>query len=101
MGFVSLTVFAPKAATIFEFIIGGIYLFLTFKHHLFNTLLGYSVLICLIIFLLAKLVFLVFEIIRLRTFADDKKKHIERDISGRVVKAVSEEVFFIPTFICQ
>ena len=60
----------------------------------FVTVLVHSVCYNIILFLLIKLVFLVFEIIRIKTFADDKKNHIERDESGRKVRAVGEEVFF-------
>ena len=86
-------IFLPKVATPLEFALGFAYLFLAFRLHLFNTLLGYGVLIGMIIFLIVKLVFLVFEIKRLRAFADDKKNNIERDESGRIVRAVEENVY--------
>ena len=92
--FLAVAIFAPKAATVIEFAIGFGYLFFAFKHHLFRNALGYSVLIGMIVFLLIKLVFLVFEIIRLKKFAGDKKNRIERDESGRVVRTVEEDVYF-------
>ena len=92
--FLGIAIIAPKAATVIEFVVGFAYLFFAFKYHIFTNALGYSLLIGMILFLLVKSVFLVFEIIRLKTFADDKKNHIERDESGRIVQAVGEEVFF-------
>lgn len=92
--FLGVAIIAPKAATVIEFVVGFAYLFFAFKYHIFTNALGYSLLIVMILFLLIKLVFLVFEIIRIKTFADDKKNHIERDESGRKVRAVGEEVFF-------
>ena len=93
LGFLAAAVFAPKVATVIEFILGFGYLFFAFRHHLFTNLLGYSVLIGMIIFLLVKLVFLVFALIRIKTFSKDDKT-IERDESGRVVRAVEEEEYF-------
>ena len=94
IGFGAVTIMAPKAATVVEFVFGSIYLFLALRYHLFHNALGYSILIGMIAFLLVKLVFLVFKIIRLRAFADDKKNNIERDASGRIVRAASDEVVF-------
>ncbi len=95
--FLALTIFTPRIATIAEFLIGAAYLFIAFREHLFNNILGYSVLIGMMLFLLVKLVFLVFKIIRMRAFADDAKNHIERDESGRVVRKTGEDVFFTKT----
>lgn len=92
--FLAATIFVPKLATVFEFVIGITYLYFAFKHQLFTNLLGLSLLIVMIVFLLVKLVFLVFEIIKLRAFKDDKLNNIERDESGRVVREAGGEVFF-------
>lgn len=92
--FAAAAIFVPKVATVIEFVFGFAFLFYVLRYNLLTNILGYSLLIGLIIFLLIKLVFLVFEIIRLKILADDKKKNIERDESGRVVRASDEEVFF-------
>ncbi len=94
MVFLVVLIFAPKLGTVLEFALGFAYLFLAFRFHIYNNLLGYSVLICMILFLLVKTVFLVFKIIRMRAFADDKKKNIERDESGRIVRASKEQIYF-------
>lgn len=91
---IASAVLAPKAATAIEFVFGFAFLFFALRYSLVTNALGYTVLIGLIIFLLIKLLFLVFEIIRLKTFAGDKKNRIERDESGRVIRASDEEVFF-------
>ncbi len=94
LAFLAFAVFLPKAATAVEFVLGFGYLFLAFRHHLFNSLLGYAVLIAMTIFLAFKLVFLAFEIVRLKAFAGDKKNNIERDESGRVVRATTDSIAF-------
>lgn len=92
-GFLAVSIFAPKSATVFELIIGFAYLFFAFRHHLFGSLLGYFVLIGMIIFLLVKLVFLAFALIGKIKFSADGK-NVERDESGRVVRAVEEDVYY-------
>lgn len=92
--FVAAAILVPKVATVVEFVFGFAFAFYALKYNLITNLLGYTVLIGLIIFLLVKFVFLVFEIIRLSVFAGDKKNNIERDENGRVVRATDEEVFF-------
>lgn len=94
LGFLAITIFAPKAATVVEFVLGFAYLFLAFRFHLYNSALGYVILFWMIIFLLVKTVFLVFKIIRLKVAAGDEKG-VERDESGRIVRASEEEVFFV------
>lgn len=91
--FLALTIFLPKLATVAEFAIGITYLFIAFRVYLFKSFLGYLVAIGLILFLLVKLVFLVFEIIRKRAFKNDGK-NIERDESGRVIRTVEDNVVF-------
>ncbi len=92
--FVAAVILVPKLATIIEFVFGAAFLFYALRYNLLTNILGYSLLIGLVVFLLIKLVFLVFEIIRLVAFAGDEKNNIERDESGRVVRVVGEEVFF-------
>ena len=92
-GFLAVAIFSPKAATVVEFIIGFAYLFFAFRYHLFGSLLGYAVLIGMILFLLVKLVFLVFNLISIKKFSKDEK-NIERDESGRPIRETEEEVYF-------
>lgn len=92
LAFLALTVFLPKAASAAEFALGFGYLFLAFRYHIFHNLLGYSVLVSVILFLLVKLAFLSVEIVRLRVCADDKKNNIERDRSGRIIRAAEDSV---------
>lgn len=94
LAFLALLILTPKVATVVEFVLGFAYLAIAFYAHLFKSLLGYFVLITLILFLLVKIVFLVFEIIRMRLSSDDKKNNIERDESGRVIRASNENVVF-------
>lgn len=92
--FATAAILVPKVATVIEFAFGFAFLFYALRYNLITNLLGNAVLIGLILFLFVKLVFLLFEIIRLIAFAGDKKNNIERDESGRVVRASDEEVFF-------
>lgn len=94
LGFLAVTIFAPKAATVVEFVFGFAYLFLAFRYHIYHNVLGYVLLFWMILFLLVKLVFLVFKIIRLKVVSGDVAG-VERDESGRVVRASEEEVFFV------
>ncbi len=97
LGLLALTIFLPKVATVIEFMVGFVYLFLAFHYHLYNTILGYTVLFSLITFLFIKFVFLMFEVIRLGAFAGDKQNNIERDETGRKVRSVNDEVVFTET----
>lgn len=94
LGFLALTIFAPKAATVVEFVFGFAYLFLVFRFNLHHTVVGYVMLFWMILFLLIKTVFLVFKIMRLKVASGDSAG-VERDESGRVVRASEEEVFFV------
>ncbi len=94
LGFLALTIFAPKAATVAEYVLGLAYLFLAFRFHIHNTVVGYVLLFWMILFLLVKTVFLVFKIIRLKVVSGDGAG-VERDESGRVIRASEEEVFFV------
>ena len=91
--FLAVAILSPKAATIIEFIVGFAYFFLTFRYHLYGSALGYFVLFAMIIFLLVKLVFLIFSLIRIKKFANEGN-NIERDESGRPVRVVEEDVVF-------
>lgn len=79
--FATAAILVPKVATVIEFAFGFAFLFYALRYNLITNLLGNAVLIGLIIFLFVKLVFLLFEIIRLIAFAGDKKNNIERDES--------------------
>ena len=92
--FIIAAILVPKVATVIEFVFGFAFIFYVLRYNLLTNILGYSLMTGLIIFLLIKLVFLVFEIIRLSVFADDEKNNIERDESGRVVRASAENVYF-------
>lgn len=89
-----LVIIAPKAASVFEFFFGFGYLFFAFRHHLFNNILGISLLVCMIIYMLVKLFFLVVKIIGKIKFSGDAAAGIERDETGRVVQSSEEDVFF-------
>ncbi len=95
LGFLAVSILSPKAATVLELVLGFLYLFFAFRSHLFNTVLGYFVLFSMILFLLVKLVFLVFKLISITAFAGDKKKNIERDESGRIVRETKDNVYYI------
>ncbi len=89
-----LSVFAPKAASVYEFLFGFSYLFLVFRYHLFNTVFGIVLMISMILFLLVKSYFLAVKIIGKIKFAGDEKG-VERDESGRIVRATEDDVFFV------
>ena len=63
--FLVLIFFAPKIATVVEYISGSIYLYFAVKHLLFHGALGYIVFIQIVLFLLCKTFFLVIEILRI------------------------------------
>lgn len=91
---VVLVILVPKVATIYEFGFGLAYLFLVFKHHFYNTPLGIALLICVTLYLLIKLFFLVVKIIAKVKFSHDEKG-VERDETGRIIRATKEDVLFI------
>ncbi|MCR5652695.1 MAG: hypothetical protein K6F88_02745 [Ruminococcus sp.] len=93
LGLLATSIFVPKVATVFEFGVGICYLYLAFKYHLYNNILSLSLLLSLILFLLVKFVFLIFQIISIRTFSKDGE-NVERDESGRVVRAMNDKVYF-------
>lgn len=90
-----LVILLPKAATVFEFFFGFAYLFFVLKNHLYNRPVGVALLICMIIYLLVKLFFLIVEIMSKVKFSGDKANNIERDETGRIVRAAGEDVLFI------
>ena len=94
MCLVFFSIIAPKLATIFEFVFGFGYLFFAFHRHLYNNILGYTILIVMFLFLSVKTLFLLFDVLKLLFFAGDKKKNIERDETGRVVRATEDKLFF-------
>lgn len=90
-----LAILLPKVASVYEFFFGFAYLFFVFKNHLYNSPVGITLLICMILFLLIKLFFLVVKIMAKIKFSGDAANHIERDESGRIVRAASEDVLYV------
>ena len=91
--FLAVAIVWPKAATVIEFLVGFAYLFFALRHHMFNSAVGIMVLIGVIIFLLVKLTFLVFAIMRFSLIRSDAEG-VERDESGRVIRPTEEDVVF-------
>lgn len=89
-----LAILLPKVASVFEFFFGFTYLFFVFKNHLFNTPIGITLMICMIIYLLVKLFFLVVKIMSMVKFSKDAA-NIERDESGRIVRKAEGDVLFV------
>lgn len=58
--FATAAILVPKVATVIEFVCGFAFLFYVLRYNLLTNILGYSLLTGLILFLLIKLVFLVF-----------------------------------------
>lgn len=94
LGFLTLLIVLPKVATVVEFIFGPAFLFLVIHYSLLSRVRDYLIFIGVILFLLVKLVFIVFKIMGKKEFKDDKINNIGCDENGRVVRLVSEEVFF-------
>ncbi len=88
--FLALLIFAPKAATVVEFVFGFYYIFLAFKYSYFNPL-GIALLVALIVFLIFKLLFLIVNIMYDITYGSDDA---ERGESGRRVKKSDSDFFF-------
>ena len=91
--FLAVAILWPKAATVIELVIGFAYLFFALRHHMFNSVVGIVVLTGVIIFLITKVTFLVFEIMRFSMIKSDEEG-VERDESGRVIRPTEEEVVF-------
>ncbi len=95
IAFLTVLLFAPKLATAAELAVGFvyIYIYIALRVHLLNNLFGWSVLISVILFVLVKLVFLAFKIVQIKIEAGDDE-NIERDESGRIIRASDDKVVF-------
>lgn len=93
MAFLTILIFAPKLATVAELATGCVYIYIALRAHLFNNYLGWSVLLSVILFVFVKLVFLAFKIVHMKVVAGDDE-NIERDESGRIVRATEDKVVF-------
>ena len=89
-----LAILLPKAASVFEFFFGFAYLFFVLKNHLFTSPVGITLLICMSLFLLVKLFFLVVKIMSKVKFSKDAP-NVERDETGRIVRKTEGDVLFI------
>lgn len=92
--FIAIVIFLPRAATFFEFLIGGVFFFFVFRSiTLFNegalakpiitNALGFTIAIVLGIFLFMKLVFLVLEIVYHIVFRGEKEPKAYKDGQDR------------------
>ena len=90
MIFLVLLIFAPKAATVVEFVFGFYYIFLAFKYGYFNPL-GIALIIGVAVFLLVKLLFIIVNIMYEITYGHDD---VERGESGRRVRKSDSDFFF-------
>ncbi len=90
-----LTILLPKAATVFELFFGFAYLFFVLKNHLYNSPVGIALLISMTVFLLIKVFFVIVYLISKVKFSGDAAKNIERDESGRIVRAAEGDVLYI------
>ena len=88
--FLALLIFAPKAATVIEFMFGFYYIFLAFKYGYFNPL-GIALIIGVAVFLLVKLLFIIVNIMYEITYGHDD---VERGESGRRVRKSDSDFFF-------
>ena len=88
--FLALLIFAPKAATVLEFVYGIYFIFLAFKFGYFNAI-GIILFIALVIFLLFKILFIVVNIMFDVTYGDEKE---ERGKSGRRIRHSDSDYFF-------
>ncbi len=90
MVFLALLIFAPKAATVLEFIYGIYFIFLAFRFGYFNAL-GIALIIAVAIFLFVKLLFLIVNIMYKVEYGSDD---VERGESGRRVRKSDSDFFF-------
>lgn len=88
--FLALLIFAPKAASVVEFVFGFYYILLAFRFGYFNPL-GTALFIALIVFLIFKLLFLIVNTMYDITYGSDDA---ERGESGRRVKKSDSDFFF-------
>ena len=88
--FLTLLIFAPRAATVVEFVFGIYFIFLAFKFSYFNPL-GIALIIVVALFLFVKLLFLIVNIMYEITYGHDD---VERGESGRRVRKSDSDFFF-------
>jgi hypothetical protein len=88
--FLALLFFAPKAATVMEFVFGIYFIILAFKYNYVNPL-GIALIISVSVFLFFKLLFLIVNIMYKVEYGYDD---VERGESGRRVKKSDSDFFF-------
>lgn len=88
--FLALLIFAPKAATVMEFVFGIYFIILAFKYNYVNPL-GIALIISVSVFLFFKLLFLIVNIMYKVEYGYDD---VERGESGRRVRKSDSDFFF-------
>lgn len=88
--FLALLIFAPKAATVMEFVFGIYFIFLAFKFNYVNPL-GIALIISVCVFLFFKVLFLIVNIMYKVEYGYDD---VERGESGRRVRKSDSDFFF-------
>ena len=88
--FLALLIFAPKAATVMEFVFGIYFIVLAFKYNYVNPL-GIALIISVSVFLFFKLLFLIVNIMYKVEYGSDD---VERGESGRRVRKSDSDFFF-------
>ena len=86
----ALLIFAPKAATVLEFVFGIYFIFLAFRFNYFNAF-GIALIISVSVFLFFKLLFLIVNIMYKIEYGYDDA---ERGESGRRVKKSDSDFYF-------
>lgn len=90
MIFLASLIFAPKAATVMEFVFGIYFIILAFKYNYVNPL-GIALIISVSVFLFFKLLFLIVNIMYKVEYGSDD---VERGESGRRVKKSDSDFYF-------
>lgn len=88
--FLALLIFAPKAATVMEFVFGIYFIILAFKYNYVNPL-GIALIISVSVFLFFKLLLLIVNIMYKVEYGSDD---VERGESGRRVRKSDSDFFF-------
>ncbi|MBQ2093027.1 MAG: hypothetical protein II190_00420 [Ruminococcus sp.] len=88
--FLALLIFAPKAATVMEFVFGIYFIILAFKYNYVNPL-GIALIISVSVFLFFKLLLLIVNIMYKVEYGYDD---VERGESGRRVRKSDSDFFF-------
>jgi hypothetical protein len=71
--YLAVLILLPRFATFCELVMGFMYIYMAFRFHHINTALGYFTIISVTLFVIMKLVFLVFEIMYMIIFKDEKQ----------------------------